>query len=210
MAPMLLLLLALVAPQDLQLVGLVFSHSPERSVAVLRSGGKTRLASPGEGVFGGRLVAVGVRGASLEFEGQRVEIGLASSAAPPPAAPPPMEASALRPAAPDAPPTPRAMDRREVERRLSLEIPRILAETAAVPVLQDGKITGLALTRIPENSLLTDAGLRPGDVLTQVNDTVIDGLPSLIGLWPRLQGAQDLRAVVIRNGVPLSLGVSLK
>jgi type II secretory pathway component PulC len=210
MAPLPLLVLALVVPQDLQLVGLVVSHAPDHCVAVLRSGGKTRLVSPGEPAFGGRLVAVGVRGASLEFDGQRVELGLASAAAIAAVAPAAAEPAALRPAPPDAPPVARTLERREVDRRLSLEIPRILAETAAVPVLQEGKITGLALTRIPENSLLTDAGLRPGDVLTQINDTVIDGLPTLIGLWPRLQGAQDLRAVVIRNGVPVTLSVSLK
>jgi len=208
MASLPLLLLALLVPQDLQLVGLVVARSPERCVAVLRAGGKTRLVSPGEAAFGGRLIAVGVRGASLEFEGQRVEIGLAQATTPLPLAPLPREAAV--PPAPDAPPAVRSMERREVERRLSLEIPRILAETTAVPVMEGGKVTGLALTRIPENSLLTDAGLRPGDVVTQINDTVIDGLPTLIGLWPRLQGAHDLRAVVIRNGVPLSLSVSLK
>ena len=202
------LVLTLAAPADLRLVGLVVAREPQRSVAVLHLGGKTRLASPGEVVFGGRLLSVGARGASLEFEGERVEIGLAAApvvtaAAPPPPLrePPPVD----DPAAPA-----RAMDRRDVERRLGQEIPRILAETTAVPVMENGRVTGLALTRIPEGSLLTEAGLRPGDILTQINDTVIDGLPALIGLWPRLQGARDLRAVVLRNGVPFSLSVSLR
>jgi type II secretory pathway component PulC len=97
-----------------------------------------------------------------------------------------------------------------VDRRLSLEIPRILAETTAVPVMEDGRVTGIALTRIAEGSLLTDAGLRAGDVLTQINDTVIDGLPTLIGLYPRLQSARELRAVVLRNGVPVSINLTLK
>ncbi len=204
-----LLILTLAAPADLRLVGLVLALEPERSVAVLRSGGRTRVASPGEAVFGGRLLAVGARGASLEFEGERVDVGLAiapvaAAVAPPPPAP----RETTRAEDPSAPA--RSMDRQEVERRLGLEIPRILAETTAVPVMENGRVTGLALTRIPEGSLLTEAGLRPGDVLTQVNDTVIDGLPALIGLWSRLQGARDLRAVVLRNGVPLSLSVSLR
>ncbi|HSB62263.1 MAG TPA: hypothetical protein VLI67_11120, partial [Vicinamibacteria bacterium] len=104
----------------------------------------------------------------------------------------------------------RAMERREVERRLGGEIPRILAETTVVPVMQDGHVTGLALTRIPEGTLLTDAGLRPGDVLTEINDTRIDGMGTLIGLWPRLQTATALRAVVMRNGQPISLSVTLR
>jgi type II secretory pathway component PulC len=58
--------------------------------------------------------------------------------------------------------------------------------------------------------LLTDAGLRAGDVLTRINGTDIDSLATLIGLWPRLQGATELRAVVLRNGRPFDIAVSLR
>jgi len=97
-----------------------------------------------------------------------------------------------------------------VERRLGAEIPRILADTAVAPVLEEGRVVGLALTRIAEPSLLLDAGLRVGDVLVRINDVEIDGMATLIGLWPRLQGASELRAVVLRNGQPVSLAVSLR
>ena len=203
-----LLLVTLAAPADLRLLGLVVSGAPERSVAVLRSEGRTRVASLGESVFGGRLVAVGARGASLDFEGVRVEVAL-STAPVTVVAPPPAPARELPPAE-DASAPVRALDRRDVDRRLSLEIPRILAETTAVPVMEDGRVTGIALTRIAEGSLLTEAGLQAGDVLTQINDTVIDGLPTLIALYPRLQSARELRAVVLRNGVPVSISVTLK
>ena len=69
---------------------------------------------------------------------------------------------------------------------------------------------GVQLARLPEGSLLTDAGLRVGDVITQINGTEIDGMATLVGLWPRLQSASELRAVVVRNGQPISLVVSLK
>ena len=36
------------------------------------------------------------------------------------------------------------------------------------------------------------------------------GMAALIGLWPRLQTATELRAVVLRNGQPYSLLVSLR
>jgi type II secretory pathway component PulC len=102
------------------------------------------------------------------------------------------------------------MERREVERRLGEEVPRILAETTVAPVTEDGRVTGLALTRVPEGTLLTEAGLQAGDVLTRVNDTAVDGLPALMALWPRLQGATQLQAVVLRNGQPLSLTINLR
>src|SRR5262245_1559745 len=206
LAPLLLAILA-AAPADLRLLGLVVAGAPDRCVAVLRSEGRTRVVSPGESAFGGRLVAVGRRGASLDFEGVRVEVALSTAPVPAAVAPPPPVREAT---AEEASTAPRSLDKREVDRRLSLEIPRILAETTAVPVMENGRVTGIALTRIAEGSLLTDAGLRAGDVLTQINDTVIDGLPTLIGLYPRLQSARDLHAVVLRNGVPVTISVNLK
>jgi S1-C subfamily serine protease len=71
-------------------------------------------------------------------------------------------------------------------------------------------VAGLALTRIPDQSLLTDAGLQAGDVLTEVNGTAIDSLASLMALYPRLQGASEVSAVVLRNGQPVRITVTLK
>ena len=97
-----------------------------------------------------------------------------------------------------------------MERRLGQEVPRILAETTLVPVTESGQMAGFTLTRLPEGTLLTDAGLRPGDVLTSINDIPIDSLATLVGLWPRLQTASDIRAMVLRNGQPVSLSVHLR
>jgi type II secretion system protein C len=211
--PAALLLLALAAaPSDLAVAGIVIGRAPGRSVAILTSAGRTRVVAVGESAFGGKLVAVGADTVALDFEGQRVELRLPATA-PPPSPPPGRGFSAPLPAGapPEDPATPaRSMDRREVQRRLADEIPRILAETAVVPVLEDGRVTGVQITRLPETSLLTDAGLRPGDVITRINDTEIDGMATLIGLWPRLQSATELRAVVRRNGQPVSLLVSLR
>jgi len=75
---------------------------------------------------------------------------------------------------------------------------------------EDGRVVGVQVARLPEGSLLTDAGLRAGDVITRINGTEIDGMATLVGLWPRLQTASELRAVVVRNGRPVSLVVSLR
>jgi S1-C subfamily serine protease len=150
---------------------------------------------------------------TLGFGEQRIELRVASAPpAPPRVAPQAVPQVETRLAGPSEDPTTphRAMERREVERRLGAEIPRILAETAIQPVLQDGRVAGVMLTRVPEGSLLVDAGLRAGDVLTRINDVEIDGMATLIGLWPRLQGATEIRAVVLREGRPVTLGVTLR
>jgi general secretion pathway protein C len=198
-------------PPDLQAVGVVLSGNPLRSVAILRSAGRTRLAAVGETAFGGKLALVGRDSVVLDFGGRKVELRLTPGVTHAEALRSPHPAAAPAPPRPEpAPPGGRTLDRSEVERRLALEVPRILAETTAVPVMDEGRVAGLALTRVPEGSLLTDAGLQAGDVLTEVNGTAIDGLATLMALYPRLQGATELQAVVLRNGQPLRLSVSLR
>jgi type II secretory pathway component PulC len=199
------------APADLTALGIVIHASPERSTALLKAGGRTRVVSVGETAFGGRVVAIKREGVTLEFASGRVDLPLRKAVDA--AAPPVPEAIPAREVndAIEDPVTPhRLMVRSEVERRLGAEIPRILAETALSPVTEEGRVVGLAVTRLADGTLLADAGLRTGDVLTQINDTPIDGMAALISLWPRLQGATELRAIVRRAGRPVLLSVTLR
>jgi len=186
-------------PADLAAVGIVASRDASRSVVLLRSGGRTRVVSVGENAFGGRVTAIRADAVAIEFEGRSVDLRLSGDS---------VRAAAPAPAAGD--PGAHVLTRRDVERRIGEEAPRILAETTLVPAVDAGRVAGFTLTRVPENSLLTEAGLRAGDVLTQVNDTPIDSMATLIGLWPKLQGESTLTAVVLRNGQPVSLTVSLR
>ena len=199
-----LLTLALAAPPpDLAALGIVSSRDPARSVVLLRAGGRTRVASVGENVFGGRVAAIAADLVSLEFDGRRVDLRLSGE----------MAAAVALARAPQAAPdesATRVLQRRDVERRIGEEAPRILAETTLMPVVDAGGAGGLTLTRLPEGSLLTEAGLRAGDVLTQINETPITSMTTLIGLWPRLQNESTLTAVVLRNGQPVTLTVSLR
>jgi general secretion pathway protein C len=202
----LVLLATLTAPPaDLEAVGIIVGRSADACVAILRSGGRERVVGIGEPAFGGKVTAIVPGRVTLDFSGERVEARLAGAA---PATPPPLPPLAAASTPPEDPET-RSMERREMERRLSQEVPRILAETTLVPATDAGQIAGFTLTRLPEGTLLTDAGLRPGDVLTSVNDVPIDSLATLIGLWPRLQTERDIRAVVLRNGQPVALTVHL-
>ena len=186
-------------PADLSAVGIVAARDASRSVVLLRSGGRTRVVSVGENAFGGRVTAIRADAVAMEFEGRSVDLRLSGDS---------VRAAAPAPAAGD--PGAHVLTRRDVERRIGEEAPRILAETTLVPAVDAGRVAGFTLTRVPENSLLTEAGLRAGDVLTQVNDTPIDSMATLIGLWPKLQGESTLTAVVLRNGQPVSLTVSLR
>jgi type II secretion system protein C len=198
------------APSDLAAVGIIVGSRADQGIAILRSGGRSRVVGIGESAFGGRVAGIAAGRVTLEFADGPRELRLAQAAAASAemaAAPAPPAERSLESAPDDAP---REMERQEVERRLGSEIPRILAETAILPATDGSRTVGFTLTRMPEGSLLTDVGLRPGDVLTHVNDVPIDSLPTLIGLWSRLQSASTVRAQVLRNGQPLALTINLR
>ncbi len=192
-----------VAPPDLAAVGVVSSARPERSVAMLRAGGRTRLGSVGDTVFGGRIAAIAPDAVVVEFADGRKELRLLSA---------PLTTLAPSPLAPTPPagPSERVFERRDVERRLGEEVPRILSDTTLLPVTSGGKVVGLTISRMPPGTVLSEAGLQAGDILTEVNGVAIDSMATLIGLWPKLQGESVLRAQVLRNGQPVTLGLVLR
>lgn len=202
-----ILLAALAAPPDLSAVGVIVMARPETGVALLRSGGRTRAVRVGESAFGGRLISVATNQVVVEFDGARLEVPL--SGAPPVVAQAPAAPAALFQPAGDAPVAPRTFVRVDFEKRLAAELQRILAETAVAPVSQDGRTVGVRLIRVAQGTLLTEVGLRPGDVLTSINGIPTDSLPALMALWPQLQGATDLRASVLRDGRSVSLSLGL-
>jgi type II secretion system protein C len=203
---------AVSAPPDLVAIGVVVSPHAEHSVVLLRSGGRTRALSTGESAFGGRVVTIAVNRVTIDFGGRlldlRINGGTAEAAAAPRATPVP--APAVETSMDEAAVSARTMERREVDRRLGEEVPRILAETTLLPVTEGGQVAGFTLTRVPEGTLLTDAGLRAGDVITSVNDVPINSLATLLSLWPRLQSESVLRAIVLRQGRPVSISVTLR
>jgi type II secretion system protein C len=203
---LLALVVMAVPPPDLTAVGVVLSPRPEASVALLRSAGRSRVARVGEAAFGGRVVAVEVNRIVLDFDGRRVDLALPGAL--PDVAPAQRATVAVEAAA--APPLERTLPRFDVEKRLAAELPRILAETALSPVSEGGRVVGLRLVRLAEGTLLSEVGLRPGDVLIQINDTATDSLAALMALWPRLQGATELRASVLRDGQSVSLSLGLR
>ena|SRR5687767_8909304 len=188
-------------PADLVVVGTIVSPRPDRSLAILRSDGRTRTVAAGDTAFGGRVAFVSAGAVALDFGPERVELRLSGAS---PATPPPPMAAQAKPGADGS----LTMARSDVERRLGEEIPKILAETTIVPYLDQGAVTGLLLSRLPQG-ILSDVGLRQGDVLQSLNDVPVDSLATLASLWPRFQNATEVRAVVLRDGRPLNLTVSL-
>jgi general secretion pathway protein C len=206
------------APPDLAAVGVVVGATPERSVVILQSGGRSRSAGLGDTAFGGRVTAVSREGVTLDFDGRAVDLRLTTgrgvSSATRPAGPatevaggpPPGEAMGW---SPEGTPARKILSRADVERRLTEEMPRLM-QAALRPVTEDGRIVGMQVSKVPGGSLLQEVGIQSGDVLTRLNDVDVDGLPALMGLWSSLPSASEIDATVLRGGRPVSLGVSLR
>jgi len=76
MLSLLLQALLVAPPSDLATLGVVLGRGPARSVAILLSGGKTRVAAVGEPAFGGLVLSVDARNVVLDYAGTRVEVPL--------------------------------------------------------------------------------------------------------------------------------------
>jgi len=103
----------------------------------------------------------------------------------------------------------RNVSRAEASARLEKEIPVILSETELRPWVEDGEILGLELLRLPDGTLLSEAGLLPGDLLQSINGEPLRGLDSLWDLLARLRDAHELRVVVLRRGQVLRFAYRL-
>jgi type II secretion system protein C len=201
----LLLLLQAAAP-DISLAGLVVGRGS--GAAILRIDGRQRAVGKGETVYGHKVVEIDASGVWLEKDGQRVHLAPGRAAAPALPPPPPVATAAAAPRAGEETP-PKEFARAELEKRLAGEMPRLLAETALMPVTENGRIVGLTVTRMPADSLLHEIGLRAGDVLTEINGVAIDGLPALLSLYPTLQTESRFNAIVLRNGRLTSISALL-
>lgn len=193
-----------VDPLDgVSLAGVVVTPDGTRSSAVLRAAGRARVVGVGDLFLGARVATIKAGRVTLEAAGRTRELRFG--------------ATPERPALPVAPAVAgvgtnndRVFTRTEVERRIADETPRLLSETALIPVTDEGRVSGFTLSRVPEGSLLTDLGLRAGDVLTDINGTPIDSMATLLALYARLRNESEIRATVLRGGSAVPLVVRLR
>lgn len=79
-----------------------------------------------------------------------------------------------------------------------------------VPVLDGGRMTGVRLSTGTDASLMSQIGLRPGDVVTAVNGAPVDSLARGQQIIEGLRNASSARVTVLRDGRPADITISLK
>lgn len=116
---------------------------------------------------------------------------------------------------PDKPPTPqvastgpaaalsggqikKVLDRREVEQAMN-DLPKLLSQARAVPVLTNGTMNGFRLDYIAPTSFYEKIGLQYGDVLKQVNGVEIKDPGTMLSLFQQLRNEKSVKLDVLRN-----------
>jgi general secretion pathway protein C len=92
----------------------------------------------------------------------------------------------------------KVLDRREVEQALN-DLPKLLSQARAAPVLANGAITGFRMDYIAPSSFYEKIGLRYGDVLKQVNGVEIKDPGTMLSLFQQLRNENSVKLDILRN-----------
>ena len=92
----------------------------------------------------------------------------------------------------------KVLDRREVEQALN-DLPKLLSQARAVPVLANGSMTGFRLDYIAPTSFYEKIGLQYGDILKQVNGVEIKDPGTMLSLFQQLRNEKSVKLDVLRN-----------
>ncbi len=193
----------------LVLDGVIVAANPVHSVALIREGGaqRARALRVGQIYRGYTLVEISSGWVRLRGEVGTVVLELGGGG---PSASIDRPGPSPKPAEPELAWQRRTYSRATDGRRLDKEIPVILSDTELTPRVQRGEIHGLELLRIPDGTLLSEAGLRPGDVLKSLNGEPLHGLESLWKLLARFDGQSELRLIVERRGEVVRLAYAIE
>jgi general secretion pathway protein C len=108
------------------------------------------------------------------------------------------------------PPTPMgAIDYSKLQQQLGVDPASLARQVTALPVMVNGKMTGVRLTGGPE-ALVSKLGLKPDDIVTSVNGIPLDSPARLSQLLDNLKNTGRIDATIQRDGKPTTVSVNLK
>lgn len=90
--------------------------------------------------------------------------------------------------------------------------PNLISAVSVTPYIQEGKVGGFVINRIPEASIIADIGIQAGDIIKRVNGVLIDSLGKAYAVYNNIVKSQSKIATVeiLRNGQPLLLTYRLE
>ena len=179
------------------LEGVIVASNPANSIALLKRAG-ARRARPlrvGQKFAGYVLLEVARDSALVESAAGRLRLVLAGGEATIEHASQELSGPWVR----------RDFSKSTAAARLEKEMPVILSETRLTASVVGGEVRGLTLTRLPDGTLLSESGLKLGDVILSINGEPLRGLDSLWELLARFKDEDELRLIVERRGAVVRL-----
>jgi general secretion pathway protein C len=103
----------------------------------------------------------------------------------------------------------KVLDRREVELAMN-NLPKLLSQARAVPVLANGAMAGFRLDYIAPTSFYEKIGLQYGDILKQVNGVEIKDPGTMLSLFQQLRNEKSVKLDVLRNNQPTTMTFDIR
>ncbi len=103
-----------------------------------------------------------------------------------------------------------ALDGSQAQKNLRIDPTQLAQQVHIEPVFENGKIAGARLSGGGDvAALMSQAGLKPTDLVTAVNGTALSSLSNPQQLLDNLKDASSLQVTVLRDGQPATLTLSL-
>lgn len=95
------------------------------------------------------------------------------------------------------------------EKLIKTDLPVILMQASAEPVIVNGQIAGFRLDQIEANSIFSKAGIKNGDIITSINERPLDDVTATIKLLNSLKNTNEISFEMQRNNqkIPVILKV---
>ena len=103
----------------------------------------------------------------------------------------------------------KVVDRREVDQAVN-DLPKLLSQARAVPVMTNGAMTGFRLDYIAPSSFYEKIGLQYGDVLKKVNGDNIKDPATMLNLFNQLRNERTVKLDLVRNNQPTTLNYEIR
>jgi len=143
----------------------------------------------------GEVAEIRRDGVLIRQGGQQEFLGLSMGDDQPPMMPRPQ---ATPTAAVPGAPIKKTLDRREVDQAIG-DLPKLLSQARAVPVMANGAMSGFRMDYIAPSSFYEKIGLHQGDVLKQVNGVEIRDPSTMLTLFQQLRNERTVKLDVLRN-----------
>jgi len=92
------------------------------------------------------------------------------------------------------------VNRGGLKRAINGDVTSLLAETQVVPQLERFALAGFKLAHVKPKGLVAQAGFKDHDIVTAVNGTALDSLPTALAVYHAARNGREVSVEVMRHG----------